>query len=84
MQSATLGLNQNCHGLLNLQDGTPNGILMHHNGLFKVLDEMSQILYLLKYCLKISSIKIMLIIQIFTDARGILKCNGNKKTELKT
>ena len=43
MQCATLGLNQNYHGLLKLQDGTPIGILMYHDGLFRVLEEMTQI-----------------------------------------
>ena len=43
MQNATLGLNQNYHGLLKLQDGTPIGILMYHDGLFRVLEEMTQI-----------------------------------------
>ena len=65
MQSATLGLNQNYHGLLKLQDGTPIAILMYHNGLFKVLAEMNQILHFINYCLKVSFLKIMLIMPIF-------------------
>ena len=37
MKSTTLGLYQNYHGLFRLEDGTPTGILMYHEGFLKIL-----------------------------------------------